>query len=50
MSDVEREQEQAPSEEPSDEQAERERSGEPGWEETQDQPHEGEEGQSEEVA
>ncbi len=49
MSDVEREQEQAPPEEPSDEQAERERSGEPPWE-TQDQPHEGEEGQSEEVA
>jgi hypothetical protein len=44
MSDTEREQE------PFDEQAERERSDEAPWEETQDQPHEGEEGQSEEVA
>ena len=45
MSDVEREQEQAPSEE----EAERGGSEEAPWE-TQDQPHQGEEGQREETA
>ena len=45
MSEVEREEEQAPS----DDDAERERSEEAPFE-TQDQPHEGEEGQREETA
>ena len=47
MSDVEREEEQTPAEKPVDDESEQP-TDDP-WE-TQDQPHEGEEGQSEEVA